>query len=110
LLSMIFGIDFLKHAKHAINGPSAFVSKLTLTKHDGACGLTPTSKCAFYQWLCTTIRDTLISMKRCAKLATILVASLCFAQTARDYYNEIYAAGGLDRVPPATLVSMTIRT
>lgn len=37
-------------------------------------------------------------MKRCVKLATILVASLCFAQTARDYYNEIYAAGGLDRL------------
>ena len=36
-------------------------------------------------------------MKRCAALATILAASPCFAQTARDYYNEIYAAGGLDR-------------
>ncbi len=36
-------------------------------------------------------------MNRCAALAAILVASSCFAQTARDYYNEIYAAGGLDR-------------
>lgn len=36
-------------------------------------------------------------MKRFAALATILVASSCFAQTARDYYNEIYAARGLDR-------------
>ena len=37
-------------------------------------------------------------MKRFAALSTILVASSCFAQTARDYYNEIYAAGGLDRM------------
>jgi hypothetical protein len=37
-------------------------------------------------------------MRRFAALATILVASSCFAQTARDYYNEIYAAGGLDRM------------
>jgi hypothetical protein len=39
----------------------------------------------------------LSQMKRFAALATILVASPCFAQAARDYYNEIYAAGGLDR-------------
>jgi len=45
----------------------------------------------------TMIRDKLISMKRCA-LATILVTGLCLAQTAREYYNEIYAAGGLDRM------------
>ena len=36
-------------------------------------------------------------MKSCAALDTILAASSCFAQTARDYYNEIYAAGGLAR-------------
>ena len=40
----------------------------------------------------------LSQMKRFAALSTILVASSCFAQTARDYYNEIYAAGGLDRL------------
>ena len=40
----------------------------------------------------------LSQMKRFAALSTILVASSCFAQTARDYYNEIYAAGGLDRM------------
>lgn len=33
-----------------------------------------------------------------ALLATLLVASSCFAQSARDYYNELYAAGGLDRL------------
>jgi hypothetical protein len=33
-----------------------------------------------------------------ALLATIFVASSCFAQTTRDYYNEIYGAGGLDRM------------
>ena len=37
-------------------------------------------------------------MNRCAALAMILFASSCFGQTARDYYNEIYAAGGLDRI------------
>ncbi|SPE37608.1 exported hypothetical protein [Candidatus Sulfopaludibacter sp. SbA6] len=37
-------------------------------------------------------------MNCCTALTTILVASPCFAQTARDYYNEIYAAGGLDRM------------
>ncbi len=36
-------------------------------------------------------------MKRCAALTTLIVASSCFAQTTRDYYNEIYAVGGLDR-------------
>src|SRR6266702_282689 len=36
-------------------------------------------------------------MKRCVALATLLIANSCFGQTARDYYNEIYAAGGLDR-------------
>ena len=37
-------------------------------------------------------------MKHWAALAAILASGSCFAQTARDYYNEIYAAGGLDRV------------
>jgi hypothetical protein len=37
-------------------------------------------------------------MTRCAALATLLAASSCFAQTARDYYNEVHAAGGLDRM------------
>jgi hypothetical protein len=37
-------------------------------------------------------------MKRFAVPIMILIASSCFAQTARDYYNEIYAVGGLDRI------------
>jgi hypothetical protein len=36
-------------------------------------------------------------MTRCVALAALLSASSCFAQTARDYYNEVHAAGGLDR-------------
>jgi len=37
-------------------------------------------------------------MRHCAALATILAACSCFAQTARDYYKELYAAGGLDQM------------
>jgi hypothetical protein len=35
-------------------------------------------------------------MKR-AMCAILFLASACFGQTARDYYNELYKAGGLDR-------------
>ena len=34
---------------------------------------------------------------KCGALA-LLIAGSCFAQTARDYYKELYAAGGLDQV------------
>jgi hypothetical protein len=31
-------------------------------------------------------------------LVLALIATSCFAQSARDYYNELYAAGGLDQI------------
>jgi hypothetical protein len=31
-------------------------------------------------------------------IAVVLFASQSFSQTARDYYNELYKAGGLDRM------------
>jgi hypothetical protein len=37
-------------------------------------------------------------MKGRALFAAVLVISPGFAQTAREYYNELYAAGGLDRM------------
>ena len=37
-------------------------------------------------------------MKTWAILATVFLTSPCFAQSARDYYKELYAAGGLDQI------------
>jgi hypothetical protein len=31
-------------------------------------------------------------------LLLVLSATSCFARSARDYYNELYAAGGLDQI------------
>lgn len=36
-------------------------------------------------------------MRSCLIIAVIL-AGPCFAQSARDYYKELHAAGGLDRM------------
>ena len=37
-------------------------------------------------------------MKRRVLAGAILLGCPCLGQSARDYYNELYAAGGLDRV------------